>query len=139
MKPSRTEARFQLDRTDDGVQWVRWDKSLELKAEDVLVLIEHQQALYPGVPALLITDLNGMVTLSRAAFALLATSFKVSALAAFGTSPVEQVLIEHFRAVHKPRYPVEYFESHVEAQIWLHEISFDKNPHKPGPQTLSTR
>ncbi|MHA7295066.1 DUF7793 family protein [Arthrobacter sp. HLT1-21] len=128
MKQSRNEPRFQLDRSDDGVSLVRWDDSLVLTAEDILALIEEQQAQHPGVTALLLADLNGMVTLSRDAFALLATSLNVSAVAAFGTSPVERVLIEHFRAVHRPPYPIEYFESAVEARIWLHEIPFDNSP-----------
>lgn len=72
----------------------------------------------------MLVDLNGMVTLSRDAFALLAASLNVSALAALGNSAVERVLIEHFRAVHKPLYPVGYFESFREALDWLHQVDF---------------
>ncbi|MCU1634031.1 MAG: hypothetical protein JWM61_2683 [Micrococcaceae bacterium] len=125
---SRIEARFQLERVDDQVLLLRCDKSLAVNEEDVLTLIEHQEVLRPGGAAFMLVELNGMVTLSRKAFVLLATALNVAAVAAFGHSAVDHVLVEHFRAVHKPPYPVEYFESHDEALIWLRGTLPDSSP-----------
>lgn len=120
---SRTKVRFQLDHVGHGVLLLRWDEALAVTAQDVLTLIEHQDSLSPGSAAPILVDLNGMMTLSRDAFALLAASLNASAIAALGTSAVEHVLIEHFHAVHKPPYPVEYFESSTKALDWLHHVN----------------
>lgn len=115
-----TSARFRFEHLDDGTLLVRWDEFLAITVDDVAALIRAGKDSASGRCALMLVELNGMVTLSRQAFALLAASLDAQAVAFTGSSAVEKVLVTHFRAVHRPPYPVEYFDSRAEAHTWLH-------------------
>jgi hypothetical protein len=114
-----TLTRLRLQMLSDGVLLLQWTDTLTVTADDVAELIRAREALAPsGCPRMLI-ELNGMVTLSRQAFVLLAASLDISAAAFIGSSPVEKVLVAHFDAVHHPPYPVGYFENRDKALGWL--------------------
>lgn len=117
-------ARFHLEYLAGPVLGLRWAESIAVTAGDVNILKARVRALaLENCPPVLV-DLNGMVTLSPGAFAELSTADGVPAVAVVGSSPVEKVLVAHFRAVHKPLYPVGYFEDRDEAHVWLHDQDY---------------
>lgn len=117
--PSAETARFRLEYLATGVLTLRWARSIEVTAGDIEALGVRVQALAPGCLPPILADLNGMVTLSREAFTALSSARNLPAVAVVGASPVERVLVAHFQAVHRPSYPIEYFERRDEALTWL--------------------
>ncbi|RJT76224.1 hypothetical protein D6T63_16625 [Arthrobacter cheniae] len=113
--------RFRLQVLDDGILVLQWDRSLEVTVADAVELIRHKELLAPGRCSPILVELNGMVTMARHAFVLMAESLDVSAAAIVGSCPVEKILVTHFEAVHRPPYPVAYFESRGQALESLHE------------------
>lgn len=119
MPSSAETGRFHLSYLATGVLTVCWARSLEVTAGDIEALRICLQELAPGRLPPVLADLNGMITLSREAFAALSSATDLPAVAVVGASPVEKVLVAHFQAVHRPAYPIEYFERRDEALTWL--------------------
>lgn len=117
------DTRFRLEQLDERVVLLRWQARVAVDVDDVVKLMRALEASVPGGRVHMLVELNGMVTVERQAFVLLAASLGAEAVAFVGTCPVERVLVAHFDAVHRPKYPVGYFGERSRALEWLNETA----------------
>ncbi|MET1155138.1 hypothetical protein [Arthrobacter sp.] len=102
-----------------GVVLVRWPLDATIEEPDALATISRIEELVGDEPRPLLMDMQGMRYASSGALAKFARCLHTTRMALVGTSPVEQTIVQFFRAIHQPSYPASYFARDSEALEWL--------------------
>jgi hypothetical protein len=114
-----------------GVVLVRWPLDAIVKEPDASAAISGIRELCGDGPRPLLVDMQGMRCASSGALTKFARCLPATRMALVGTSPVERTIVEFFRAIHRPSYPVSYFTQESKALEWL------TNPGSPAANRLA--
>jgi hypothetical protein len=111
--------RPELELLPSGVVLVRWPQDSTIEETDALATISRIEGLSGDEPRPLLVDMHGMRYASSAALNQFAKTLPTTRMALVGTSPVEQTIVQFFRAIHQPSYPASYFSQDSKALEWL--------------------
>jgi hypothetical protein len=116
---SRVLCRPEIRYLTDRVLFVRWPANASITDHDALAAISRIEKLASGERSPMLVDMRGMCAASSGALSKFAKHLSVTRMALVGTTPVEQTIVQFFRVVHQPAYPVSYFSQESEALAWL--------------------
>ncbi|MGW6174760.1 DUF7793 family protein [Arthrobacter sp. NPDC055138] len=122
IRPSSGSGRLcqpELKMLPSGVVLVRWPLDAAIGEQDAMATISRIEEMSGGERKPLLVDMHGMRYASSAALNQFAKTLPTTRMALVGTSPVEQTIVQFFRAIHEPSFPASYFTLDSEALEWL--------------------
>jgi hypothetical protein len=111
--------RPKVELLSNGVVLVRWPSDAAIEEADALATISRVEKLSGDETRPMLVDMQGMRYASSGALTKFARHLPTTRMALVGNSPVEQTIVQFFRAIHQPSYPASYFAQDSKALEWL--------------------
>jgi len=103
----------------DGVILLRWSAGAVIGEKDARAAMARIMELRAGHDRPLLVEIRGIQWMDHGARSLLAGPWPLKRVAIIVSSPVDEVIVNFWRARHPPAYPTKLFASSQEAVSWF--------------------